>query len=75
MSILFVPLERRVAALSPTPRIVAMAVRTANIINLADEVIRGIEYAVEELHLMHDPVGATFLGSPIISQEDQNGVL
>ena len=39
VGVLLVPLEWSVAALSPTPWIVAMAMRAANVVNLADEII------------------------------------
>ena len=40
MGVLLVPLEGRVATLRPTPRIVGVTVRSTDVFDLIDEVIR-----------------------------------
>ena len=61
VSVLLVPAIRGVAYLRPTPRIVVVAIWSANVINALDCLIRCFENAVEELHFVHDSVWATLL--------------
>ena len=61
VGILLVPLERAIAALRPTPRIVGMAVGATNVIQAIHHVIGIFEQTVEELHLVHDAKWAAFL--------------
>ena len=53
VGVLLVPLERRVAALRPAPRVVGVAVRAADVVDALDRLVRRLDDAVEELHLVH----------------------
>ena len=53
VGVLLVPLERRVAALRPAPRVVRVAVRAADVVDPLDGLVGRLEDPVEELHLVH----------------------
>ena len=75
MRVLLVPLERRVASLGPSPRIVGVAVRTTDFVEVVDGLLRRFKDAVEELHLMHDTERTTFLGGAVVGQHHHDGVV
>ena len=75
VGVLLVPPERRVAGLGPPPRVVAVAPRTSDVVQPFHSVVWVLQDAVEVLHLMEDPVGSSLLGSSVISQDQQDGVV
>ena len=75
VGVLLVPLERRVAGLGPAPRVVGVAVRTTDFVEVADGLLWRFENAVEELHLMHDTERTAFLGGAVVGQHHHDGVV
>ena len=69
--VLLVPLERRVAALRPTPRVVGVAVRATDVVDLIDHLVGRLEDAVEELHLVHDAKWAALLRRAVVGEHDE----
>jgi hypothetical protein len=53
------PTERRVAALRPPPRVVRAAARSADVVDLLNRFVRRLLNAVDVLHLVRAPGGAT----------------
>src|SRR5664280_1666712 len=75
VGVLFVPLERGVASLRPTPRIVRMTARTTNVIKVRHRLIGTFYYEVEVLHLVQDTKGSAFLTCAVVAhQQDQRVV-
>ena len=73
--VLFVPAIRGVTHLSPTPRIVVVAIGSTNVINVFDCLIRCFENSIEELHFVHYSVRATLLRSPVVGMNNKNCVV
>ncbi len=75
VGVLLVPLERRVAALRPAPRVVGVAVRAADVVELVDHRVAVFEDAVEELHLVHHTEGAALLRGAVVCEDHEHGVV
>ncbi len=75
MGVLLVPLERRVAALRPTPRVVGVAVRATDVVDPLHRFVRRLEDAVEELHLVHHPVRPALLRGAVVGQDHHDRVV
>ena len=71
VGVLLVPLERRVAALRPAPRVVGVAVRAADVVDPVDRLVGRLEDAVEELHLVHHAEGPALLRGAVVGQHDR----
>ena len=75
VGVLLVPLERRVAALCPAPRVVGVAVRAADVVDLVDRLVGGLEDAVEELHLVHHTERPALLGGAVVGEHHEHRVV
>ncbi len=75
VGVLLVPLERRVPALGPAPRVVGVAVGTTDVVDPVDRLVGGLEDAVEELHLVHDAERAALLGRAVVGEHDEDRVV
>ena len=75
MRVLLVPAVRSVAHLCPTPRIVRMAVRATNCVNVRNGLVWRFEDGVEEFHLVHNTKRATLLRRAVVCVYHQNGVI
>ena len=70
-----VPLEGRVAGLGPAPRVVGVAVRSADVVEAVDGLLGGLEHEVEELHLVEDTERAALAAGAVVGEEDDDGVV
>ena len=61
--VLLVPLERRVARLRPAPRVVAVAVRAADVVEAVDRLVGRLDDEVEELPFVQDAERAALLAT------------
>ena len=75
VGVLLVPLERRVAALRPAPRVVGVAVRAADVVDALDRLVGRLEDAVEELHLVHHAERAALLRGAVVGHHDSTRVV
>ena len=66
VGVLLVPLERAVAALGPSPRIVGVAMWSTDLVDPFDGLVWCFEDPVEVLHLVHDAEGTTLLGGAVV---------
>ena len=55
--------------------IIGVAVRAADVVDALDGFIGGLENPVEVLHFVHNPVRAALLGSAVVGQDQQDGVV
>ena len=75
VGVLLVPLERGVAALRPSPRVVGVAVGAADVVDARDGDVGRLEDAVEELHLVHHTERAALLAGPVVGEQDEDRVV
>ena len=75
VGVLLVPLERGVAGLGPTPRVVGVAVGPADVVDPLDGLVGCLQDHVEVLHLVHDAELATLLAGPVVGQQHDHRVV
>ena len=75
VGVLLVPLERAVAALGPSPRIVGVAMWSTDLVDPFDGLVWCFEDPVEVLHLVHDAEGTTLLGGAVVGEDDEERVV
>ena len=75
MGVLLVPLERSVARLGPAPRVVRVAVGTADVIDAGDGLVRRLDEEVEELHLVEHSERTALLTGSVVGEHDEQGVV
>ena len=75
MGVLLVKLERSIADLRPTPRIVAMTMWSTNFINAMNRLVGHFNHHVEELHLVKNTEWSALLGCSVIGKQYDHGVV
>jgi hypothetical protein len=75
VNVLLVPLEGRIAGLRPSPGIVGVAVRPADLVDAGNRLIRSLDHEVEELHLVQDAERSAFLARSIVCEEHEDRVV
>ena len=75
MGVLLVELERSITDLRPTPRVVAMTMWSTNFIKAMNRLVGHFNHHVEELHFVKHTEWPAFLGSPVIGQQYDHGVV
>ena len=75
VGVLLVPLERRVAGLGPSPRVVGVAVGPADVVEAADGLVGRLHQEVEELHLVQHAERSALLAGPVVRQQEDQGVV
>ena len=75
VGVLLVPLEGRVAGLRPAPRVVGVAVRAADVVEVVDGLLRRLQQEVEELHLVEDAERAALLAGAVVGEQHDDRVV
>jgi hypothetical protein len=75
VSILFVPLERRVARLRPSPGKIGVAIGAADVVEARDCGVEILAHAVEVAHLVEHADRAAFLAGAVVGHQDEERVV
>ena len=75
VGVLLVPLERGVAGLRPTPRIVGVAVGAADVVETRDRLVGRLDQQVEVLHLVQYAERSTLLARAVVREEQEQRVV
>ena len=76
VGVLLVPAQRRVAGLGPAPRVVAVRVRAADVVEaVGDDLVDVLPHAVEEAELVHHAVRAALAGGAVVGEDHEQRVV
>src|SRR5208282_6309669 len=75
VSILFVPLQGRVTRLRPSPRNIAVAIRSAAVVQPCDRRVEVLAHAVEVAHLVEHAGRAALLAGAVVGHQAEKRVI
>ncbi len=75
VSILLVPFQWSIARLRPSPRDIAVAIRSADVVQTPDRRVEIFTHAVELAHLVEHAGRATLLAGAVVGHHDEQRVV